>query len=448
VPGTVAAALHAAGKWDYDRPADLDGQDWWYRTTFDAPDLPECRLCLDGLATLAEIWLNGRLLLTTDNMFRAYQIDVAPYLQLRNELVIGFRSLSEDLKKKRPRPRWKTNLVSHPQLRWRRTSLLGHIPGWSPPVPAVGPWRSVRLDTGSFSVSDLRLAAQPIGSDGVVALHALIHSAAPPTGAALIVDGCEAAGEIREDAEGWLVRAALRVPDPPLWWPHTHGGQPLLDCSLRIDAGGDHHVLSCGRIGFRRLFAPPDDGFSLHVNDVPIYCRGACWTVSDVFTMIGTEETIARDLRLARDAGVNMLRVGGTMVYESDIFYRLCDALGILVWQDFMFANMDYPVEDPSFAAEIEAEARYLLSRLSPHPCAAVWCGNSEVEQQAAMFGAPRELWRNDWFAQRLPALCAEYAPEVPYVPSTPRRPAVSRPRGRRPLLRRRGLFALPARAT
>ena len=113
----------------------------------------------------------------------------------------------------------------------------------------------------------------------------------------------------------------------------------------------------------------------------------------------GTEESVAHDLRLARDAGVNLLRVGGTMVYESDQFYRLCDELGILVWQDFMFANMDYPVEDPAFAANIEAEARYQLSRLSPHPCVAVFCGNSEVEQQAALLGVPPEGWRNAWFA-------------------------------------------------
>src|SRR5205823_30227 len=97
----------------------------------------------------------------------------------------------------------------------------------------------------------------------------------------------------------------------------------------------------------------------------------------------GAEETVARDLRLARDAGVNMLRVGGTMVYESEHFYRLCDELGILVWQDFMFANMDYPVDDPGFAANIEAEAKEQLTRLAPHPSLAVLCGNSEVEQQA-----------------------------------------------------------------
>ena len=141
VPGTVAAALQANGQWNLSQPTDLDTQDWWYRTTFAGPDQlvsHPCSLCFDGLATLAEVWLNGQPLLTSDNMFRAYRIPVEPYLRPRNELIICFRSLAEDLKKKRQRPRWKTNLVSHQQLRWHRTTLLGRIPGWSPPIAAVG----------------------------------------------------------------------------------------------------------------------------------------------------------------------------------------------------------------------------------------------------------------------------------------------------------------------
>src|ERR1700722_2963667 len=129
---------------------------------------------------------------------------------------------------------------------------------------------------------------------------------------------------------------------------------------------------------------PPGDGFSLQVNGEDVYCRGACWTVSDIFSPGAAPESLEHDLRLARDAGVNMLRIGGTMIYESDRFYQLCDQLGIMVWQDFMFANMDYPVEDPAFAANIDAEAKYQLSRLSRHPSVVVYCGGSEIEQQAA----------------------------------------------------------------
>src|SRR5207253_785835 len=106
-----------------------------------------------------------RLLLSADNMFRAYRLDVGPLLSPENELALCFRSLTEDLKRKRPRPRWKTNLVNDQQLRWRRTSLLGRVPGWSPPLPVVGPWRDVRLETGPFLVSELGLSARLEGED-------------------------------------------------------------------------------------------------------------------------------------------------------------------------------------------------------------------------------------------------------------------------------------------
>lgn len=434
-PGTVAQAVQAAQQAGLSQPRDLDADDWWYRTTFRASG--SCgRLCFDGLATLAEVWLNGVPVLMADNMFRAYSVDIGAALRPENEIVIVFRSLAADLKKRRLRPRWKTNLVDHQQLRWRRCSLLGSIPGWTPPLPIIGPWRPVRLDTAPFALTDQRLLSRVDGSEGVVSFQARLQSAQTPRGASIDVAGMRGPLAIEKDADGWLLHGSVRVADPPRWWPHTHGAQPLTACSLRVQLDEDHAV-PCGNVGFRQLehslwrpitnrpdLALPADWKSaatafIHVNGVPVYCRGACWTVVDI-TRPGAADPMARDLTLARDAGVNMLRVGGTMTYERDDFYRLCDELGILVWQDFMFANMDYPVDDADFAANIEAEARYQLSRFAAHPSIAVLCGNSEVEQQAAMVGAPREQWRNRWFGERLPQLCAEYLPGVPYVPSTP----------------------------
>jgi beta-mannosidase len=422
VPGTVASTLHANGQWDINQPLDADGKDWWYRTSFPAPSIQGglCFLCLDGLATLAEVWLNGHHLVTTDNMFRAYRIDIAAQLQEHNELAIVFRSVTHDLIPKRPRPRWKTNLVNHQQIRWHRTTLLGRIPGWSPPVPAIGPWRAVRLDFGPVCVSEPRIATTLEGDVGVVTLHARLDTATLLEQASLQVGNYQVAAEVQADADGCHIHATLRIPDPPLWWPHTHGEQHLLDSVLMIHVGGEVHEFPSGKISFRQLEVKHENGFEVFVNGEPIYCRGACWTVNDIVALDGTPTSLEHDLRLARAAGMNMLRVGGTMIYESDRFYQLCDELGIMVWQDFMFANMDYPVEDSSFAANIAAEAKYQLSRLSKHPSVVMYCGSSEIEQQAAMLGMPRELWRNRWFGERLPALCAEYHPGTGYVPSTP----------------------------
>lgn len=423
VPGTVASALQAKGRWDWAQPVDIDASDWWFRTTFQAPDRDlgtPCDLCFDGLATLAEVWLNGELLLTTDNMFRAYRVDVSSRLRAENELAIRFRSLTEELKSKRSRPRWKTNLVNHQQLRWHRTSLQGRIPGWSPQAPAIGPWGAIRLESSPVILNEIHLLPTVEGTTGVVTVRARLVSGSMPERVCLQIGSAIAELELDADHAGLMASGQLRIENAALWWPHTHGSQHLYSSTLLVETAEAQLAFPCPRIGFRKIEASLDGDFAIRVNDQPIYCRGACWTVSDWLTLSGTEEALRHDLTLARDAGANMLRVGGTMVYESDAFYRLCDELGILVWQDFMFANMDYPVEDPAFQANIVAEATQQLQRLAPHPCVAVYCGNSEIEQQAAMLGMPRELWRNSWFGGQLPRLCAAYNGGIPYLPSTP----------------------------
>ncbi len=156
------------------------------------------------------------------------------------------------------------------------------------------------------------------------------------------------------------------------------------------------------------------------MNGTRVFCRGSCWTSNDVVTLVGAPDRLRETLAATAAAHANMIRVGGTMVYESDDFYRACDELGLMVWQDFMFANMDYPVDDEGFAASIEGEARQQLTRLQRHPSVVAFCGGSEVEQQAAMFGAAPEIWTNDFFSGTLPALVGEHAPGSPYWTSTP----------------------------
>ena len=419
VPGTVAAALRARGQWNHQNPPDVDAQDWWYRTTFAAAERTageSYALCFDGLATLADVWLNGELILSSDNMFRGYRVDVAKVLRDENELVIRFRSLTADLKKKRPRPRWKTNLVNNQQLRWLRTSLLGRIPGWSPPVPAVGPWRAVRLERAAVLLTDIEKTALLVGDEGVVSFRATVASAQKIVSARLCIGEHSVGLECEDD----VLRGELRIKNPELWWPHTHCAPTLHAGKVLIETATGQHEVPLEGTGFRRIEVSNDPGFAIQVNGERVYCRGACWTTNDIFTLSGTEDSLRRDLTLARDAGMNMLRIGGTMTYESDAFYRLCDELGILIWQDFMFANMDYPVEDAAFAENITIEAKQQLGRLAQHPCVAVYCGNSEIEQQAAMLGMARELWRNRWFGEQLPALCSVRHPGTAYVPSSP----------------------------
>jgi beta-mannosidase len=423
IPGTVASALAAAGRWNIDQPLDADASDWWFRTQFASPAARgPWRLQFDGIATLADVYLNDELLLTSRNMFCGHRALVTERLRSTNRMTIVCRSLSADLARRRPGPRWKTNLVEQQKLRWHRTTLLGRMPGWSPPVTTVGPWRPVRLETGPVLVGDTRLhtVVEEGGILGRVFVQCRLDSMEPIERVYFVAGSREVEADLRPDGAGIEATARVTLFDPPLWWPHTHGAQPLVDCRLRVRIAGKTREVPLGRVGFRTVTTERESGFGLRVNDVPIYCRGACWTVSDFATLAGDDASLRHDLGLARDAGVNMLRIGGTMTYESDRFYELCDELGILVWQDFMFANMDYPVDDPAFAAEIDAEVRETLARLSPHPSVALYCGNNEVQQQAAMRGLPREAWSSRWFDERLPALVGDLHPGVPYLPSSP----------------------------
>lgn len=390
VPGTVAQVVPGG------ELGDLDALDWWYRCSF--AGAPGGRLRFEGLATLAEVWLNGELLFASRGMFTPRCCEVV--LRDVNELVLCFRSLGVELAKKRPRPRWKTALVDAQNLRWIRTTLLGRISGWTPRIPPIGPWRAIVLETVTVDRlevdgSTLRFSARVPPSVAAATLRVGEHAAS------LARDGARFSGE-------------LTVPDAPRWWPHTHGDPALLPCTLVLDSGVE---IDCGRVGFRTVAF--EDG-RLAVNGRPIFCRGACWTVVDARSLDGAPDQLRQTLLRARAAGVNMLRVGGTMTYGSDAFYRTCDELGILVWQDFMFANLDYPFGDAAFAAEVEAEVVAQLDRLRRHPCVAVYCGGSEIEQQAAMLGLPPSEWSSPFFAETLPALCAARHPGVPYFPSTP----------------------------
>jgi beta-mannosidase len=439
VPGTVASALRAAGTSlaAIGAPARLDGADWWFRRPFvvqAAADGERLFLALDGLATVADVWLNGAPILHSESMFIASAVDITERLTAAgNDLVIRFAALDPLLAARRPRPRWRAPMVEHQQLRWFRTTLLGRTPGWSPPLPPVGPWRAVRLERRrALQLDDADLRAGLDGDDGTLALdlrlralgglrvsaaRVLVTGAGGPWEAALNLE----TGVAGDAPEGSLrAGGVLRLPGVARWWPHTHGDQPLYQVRALIAVDGQEITIDMGRVGFRTITLTTDGGaFALAVNGQPVFCRGACWTPVDAADLTGAAADVEATLRAVRAAGMNMLRVCGPMVYESKLFHDLCDQLGILLWQDFMFANMDYP-EEPAFVASVEAEARQALQRWQGRPSLAILCGDSEGEQQAAMWGAPRAAWHHrPMFRETLPALARAICPDVPYWPSS-----------------------------
>jgi beta-mannosidase len=317
-------------------------------------------------------------------------------------------------------------LVDHQQLRWFRTTLLGKMPGWSPPMRPVGPWRSVAIEERTvLALEHMHLQTSLVDGTGHISVRLQARCLAElfPEKATLIVGDMNFPLHMQLQGVGSFALAGeASLPEVRQWWPHTHGDQPLYRAKIVAYYDAETVVeIDCGRIAFRRvefLHDVPSD-FGLRVNGAPIFCRGACWTPLDIVSLTGDEQAYTTALQMAQRAGMNMLRVGGTMVYEADVFYDLCDELGILVWQDFMFANMDYPTTNEAFRLNCIEECEQQLARLQTHPCLALLCGNSEIEQQVAMLGLSAAVWRNDYFYQVLPELCASYM-DIPYWPSSP----------------------------
>lgn len=418
VPGTAAQALRDAGRWSVEQPAPLHDQDVWYRTSFAGKGRRTLRF--QGLATLAEVWLNGALILASDNMFLTHEVEVD--LAGSNELLIAFRSLDAELEVRRGRrmgrARWRTRLVDDNTLRLVRTTLLGHMPGWQPPVHAVGPWRGIEVieEAGPVKVRAVEMQATLDGDDGLltVGLEVDCDGARPVAVLATGEESCPLTWIGDHRLEG-----TLRLPRVDKWWPHTHGAPALYQVRIRL---GDAEI-DLGRTGFRSLEVDrggDGKGFGLKVNGQKIFARGACWSAVDLVSLAGDRARLLPWLEQARAAHMNMIRVGGTMIYESDDFFTLCDELGILVWHDFMFANMDYPIADAAFRASVEAEATQFLRRTQGHPALAVVCGGSEVAQQAAMFGLPSSSWSGPLYDEILPRAAAELRANAIYVAQSP----------------------------
>ncbi len=413
VPGTAAAALEAAGRFDRDKPEPLIEKDAWYRRSLAGEAPGTAILRFDGLATVGEVYLGDRLVLSFDSMFESHDVPVE--LTGGETLSICFRALKPHLDKTGPRARWRPRLMNNQGLRLVRTTSLGFMPGWCPEIHAVGPWRPVSLvRPGEDCLTDLSIATDFVSHEGGI-LRVAFSYEGPARDLRLICNGREAEFSLADERYS----AELRLPDAKPWWPHTHGEPALYDVTLQID--GKATLLA--RTGFRNMTVDRGtDGndFAVLINGEKIFCRGAVWTTADIVKLPGERAAYEPWLRLARDAGMNMIRIPGVAAYESGDFFALCDELGLLVWQDFMFANFDYPATDPDFVIHVKKEISQFLNATQASPSLAILCGGSEIYQQGAMLGLPERIWKGAFCEEILAELAAQYRPDLPYVANSP----------------------------
>jgi beta-mannosidase len=420
VPCTMVAILCSDND-PWRPPLDVTDFDWWFVLDFSAQETKTKQLHylqFDGLATISEVWLNHELLFSGNNAFYRFQFDVSQAIRPANCLCICFRSQAFFLQQKHPRPRWKTSLVNQQNLRWLRTTVLGYVDSWTPPIKLTGPWRSIYYQhTSSVLLREWSINAQLINHQGLLAIQAsLLHP--DDRNFTLVLEVADQKFELACN-EGHL-SAQLNLGSVMAWMPHTHGIPKLYPYKLYCQFDDQPpFCLKEGNVGFKQVSFNHDTS-QLLVNDLPVFCRGTCWSTTDFHRLSCDFDSMYKQLQLLRDAGVNMIRVGGTMIYENDAFYQICSELGILVWQDFMFASMDYPFDDPGFLANVEAEVLQQLARLGSHASLAVWCGNTDVEAQVAMLGLPIDWGRHSFYTEFLNNLCESHCPQAVYFASSP----------------------------
>jgi beta-mannosidase len=448
VPGCVHTDLMAAGV--IPDPC-LDGNeaalrwmypiDWRYATVLDPADLPlelpglgeRVDLVFDGIDTVSTVWLNQGALGHTYNMHRSYRFDISRHLTGgRAALEVDLHSATAyaeaeqqrlgDLPRPYPAP---YNFI--------RKMACSFGWDWGPDLRTAGLWKPVRLERWSIARLAQVMPLVTVDSAGTGRIELRIDLERLDSDTPLTLTAEILGQQTVIDVEPGATSATLvvDVPDAPLWWPVGYGDQPLADLTLTLSTADQELDSWQRRIGFRsvELITSRDEvgtAFTISINGQPVFVKGVNWIPDDHFLTRITAERLARRLDQAVAANVNLIRVWGGGLFESDDFYRACDERGVLVWQDFLLACAAYPEESP-FWEEIEAEARENVVRLAPHPSLVLFNGGNENLWGEADWNWRDTLHGRTWGAryafELFPTIVAELDPTRPYCDNSPYSP-------------------------
>ena len=452
VPGTVHTDLMANAKIPdpFYRMQEHDVQwveekDWVYRRDFlvcgELLREKVIELVAGGLDTLATIKVNGKVAGKTANMFVEHRCDIRKHLrQGKNRIEIQFDS---PVRHARRMEHLHGRLqVSHSSERvFVRKAQYSFGWDWGPRLATSGIWREIWIE----AFSGARLKDPFVKVVSLDAGRALLECSGEIRGSTaqrqlqvrIEVSGPDKEGSRKSTSrrsallfrriKGRTFRARFEIPRPSLWWPNGMGSQPIYAARISLEAGGEVLDVRDVSFGIRtvRLRQEKDAegrSFVLEINGTPVFCKGANWIPADTFIPRILPRKYERLLTMARDAHMNMIRVWGGGIYEQDLFYELCDRLGLMVWQDFMFACSEYP-EFPSFRRNVEGEVEKVLRRLRNHPSIVLWCGNNECEWlfcREHPDKSPDAMRGSGIFAETIPGLCARHDGTRPYWRSSP----------------------------
>ncbi|MEO5767567.1 MAG: glycoside hydrolase family 2 protein [Polyangia bacterium] len=430
----------------------VEREGWEYRTTVNAdPELlarERIELVFAGLDTYADVLVNGASVLSANNMFRTWRVEIKKQLKPgENVLLVSFRSPIARVKPAYDRLGYKLPAVNDQAAEmlsmFTRKAPYHYGWDWGPRFVTSGVWRSVHLEAWDTArLDDVQIFQDHL--DGAVArltVKARVQATHPGRVTVEVrlagADGPLLASVEREVKPGANdVAAAVHLDKPQRWWPNGLGPQHLYTFHTTVVTAHGVRDARATRIGLRTIEVlhqrdAEGKSFTIKVNGAPVFMKGANWIPADSFVTRITDDRYRWLLRSAADAHMNMLRVWGGGIYEDDRFYELCDELGLLVWQDFMFACSMYPGDDP-FVENVRREAVDNVRRLRNHPSLALWAGNNEIEAAwhnwgwASKFHLSRAVQDHLWsdyqkiFHQLLPAVVSAEDPGRFYTRSSP----------------------------
>lgn len=396
----------------------VENEDWMYRTSFGVTEEQLNRdaavLELNGLDTYADVFLNGALILRSDNMFVGHKVSVKPVLRKgENRLLIRFRSAVKEAL-----PQWETNGFDYPADNdhsskrvsiYTRKAPYSYGWDWGIRLATCGIWRPVRLvfsDVARIEDYYVRQASVSASKADVDNRLEITNVTSQPVSALLKVAYHYSANDTKEVQKQIELRPGentvslpVMIDNPHLWMPNGWGEPSLYKFTASVSVDGVEVASQERQVGLRSIRVVMEDdehgkSFYFEVNGHPMFAKGANFIPDDALLPNVTTERYKRIFEDVKAANMNMLRVWGGGIYEDDKFYDEADRNGILIWQDFLFACTTYP-HDPLFLKRVEAEAEYNIKRLRGHASLAMWCGNNEIYEGVRYWG-----WKNKYTSE------------------------------------------------
>ena len=383
-------------------------------------------LVFEGIDTLADVFLNGEKLASTDNMHRRYGFDISRIAKSVNRLDVKIHSPNRyvaEMAEKRPLYGVEHAMAGYQHIR-KAHCMFGW--DWGPKLPDMGIWRPVYVE--GFSGGKINgVYYRQKHSEGTAVLSCSADLDIWGDGISAELTVSEPGGRVfKADITGGS--AEIKIDNPRLWWVRGLGEQPLYSCSVTLKKGGEVIAESVRKIGLRTLTVSQDkdewgEEFCFINNGIKVFAMGANYIPEDQIVTRCTPEKTARLLESCEAANYNFIRVWGGGYYPDESFYDWCDRHGFIVWQDFMFACAAYLLT-PEFEATVREEIKDNILRLRNHACLGLWCGNNEIESAFAGWGWNRDPEaKADYlrlFEDIIPKTVAEYDPETFYWPSSP----------------------------